>query len=165
MLYWLSFGWIGTGSGHLLVALVLCAISFAAVHAQEQSLPTEPLVVETADGPRRFAVEVARTPEQRAVGLMGRRDLAPDRGMLFDFGRTREVAMWMKNTFVPLDILFIDPEGRIVHIAENTTPQSLKRIPSGGPVRFALELLAGTSERLGISPGNRVRHPLFEMTQ
>ena len=129
--------------------------------AQEQALPLEPLVIETAQGSQHFSVEVARTSEQRAIGLMNRKELAPDRGMLFDFGVDRPVVLWMKNTYVPLDILFIERSGRVSAIAEDTEPLSEAHIESGIPVRSALELLSGTVRRLAIAPGDWVRHPLF----
>lgn len=108
-----------------------------------------------------FKVESAQTPEMRALGLMFRRDLAADAGMLFDFGQAQPVSMWMKNTLIPLDMLFIDADGRIVNIAERTVPGSLAGISSQGPVRFVLELNGGTAARLGLRAGDRVRHALI----
>ena len=111
-----------------------------------------------------FRIELAVTPEQRAQGLMHRRSLAPDAGMLFVYARTREVAMWMKNTFVSLDMLFISAEGEVVRIAERTEPLSLTTIRSGSPVKGVLEVVAGTVARLGIRPGDRILHPAFGST-
>lgn len=108
-----------------------------------------------------FSVEVARTPRQRARGLMYRRDMAPDHGMLFDFGGVGPRAMWMKNTYISLDILFLDAEGRIWSIASETTPLSEETILADGPIRAALELRAGTCRLLGVEVGDHVRHPLF----
>lgn len=108
-----------------------------------------------------FTVEVAATPSQRARGLMWRQSLAADAGMLFDFETPQPVTMWMKNTFIPLDMLFIAADGRIVNIARNTTPRSLAMISSLGPVRAVLELAAGAAERLGLRAGDRVEHALF----
>ena len=122
----------------------------------------EPLTIETAAGVHTVMVEVAVTAEKRGVGLMHRTALAPDRGMLFDFGRTRQVTMWMKNTLIPLDMFFVESDGRIVTIAERTTPLSEKRIPSGQPVKFVLEMAGGSAERLGVVPGDRLRHRLVE---
>lgn len=119
----------------------------------------ETLTIETGAGSHAVAVEIADTPERRTVGLMHRPALAPDRGMLFDFGTTRPVAMWMKNTLISLDMFFIDRFGRIVAIAAETVPLSLKRIPSGAPVRFVLEMAGGSAARLGAAPGDRLRHP------
>ena len=119
------------------------------------------LSVVTGRGSYDFSVELAITPEQREQGLQGRRDLAPGTGMLFDFKSPRPVYMWMKNTFIPLDMLFIDAEGRVANIAERTVPMSLATIASHGPVRAVLELNGGTARRLGIKPGDRVLHPMF----
>ena len=107
-------------------------------------------------------VEIADTPEERGVGLMHRTELASDRGMLFDFRATRQVTMWMKNTLIPLDMFFAESDGRIVTIAERTTPLSEKRIRSGQPVRFVLEMAGGSAERLGIVTGDRLRHPVID---
>ncbi len=143
----------------LLSALLLLPGGIAAFAA---TTDTERLVIETASGERHaFAVEVARTPKQRETGLMYRRSMAPDHGMLFDFGRTMPVAMWMKNTYLPLDMLFIDETGRIVRIARRTVPFSRTIIYSGAPVLAVLEINGGISDRLGISEGDRVLHPLF----
>ncbi len=126
------------------------------------AFPSSPLAIQTGDGKtHRFKVEVARSPEERSQGLMFRRTLAPDAGMLFDFGRTEPVAMWMKNTLIPLDMLFIAGDGAIVNIAQRTVPQSLTPIPSAKPVRFVLELPGGTASRLAIKPGDKVLHPLL----
>ena len=122
----------------------------------------EPLTIQTSAGDHAIEVEIAQTPEERSVGLMHRAELAPDRGMLFDFGKTRPVAMWMKNTLISLDMFFAEEDGRIVAIAERTTPLSEKRIRSGQPVRFVLEMIGGSAARLGIAPGDRLRHALIE---
>jgi uncharacterized membrane protein (UPF0127 family) len=125
--------------------------------------PTGELAIVTDGGEvHEFTVELARTREQHRRGLMYRREMAADHGMLFIYGRTQPVAMWMKNTFIPLDMLFIKPDGRIVRIAERTVPKSTQAIPSGEPVRAVLELRGGTADRLGIEVGDRVRHPVFE---
>jgi len=89
------------------------------------------------------------------------RELPEGRGMLFDFERDQEVAMWMRNTYIPLDMLFIRADGRIHRIAENTEPMSERVIPSGGPVRAVLEVIGGTARKLGIGVGDRVAHPMF----
>ena len=119
------------------------------------------LVVISASGRHPFKIEVAATPRQRAQGLMWRRSLAPNAGMLFDFKRSELVTMWMKNTNIGLDILFISGNGQIVNIARNATPQSLTMISSLGPVRAVLELVAGTAQRLGIRAGDWIEHSLF----
>ena len=123
----------------------------------------EPLAIVTAGGQRHlFQVEVARTGADRAQGLMFRRSMAPDRGMLFDFERVEPVSMWMQNTYLPLDMLFVRPDGTIARIAANTEPLSTRTIPSGEPVLSVLELNAGTATRLGIKAGDRIEHPLFK---
>jgi uncharacterized membrane protein (UPF0127 family) len=109
----------------------------------------------------RFRVELAETPAQRSQGLMHRKSMAPDAGMLFDFGRTQPVGMWMKDTFIPLDMLFIREDGVIAWIAEDTQPHSLEIVAPPAPVRAVLELNAGTVRRLGIAPGDRVEHWTF----
>lgn len=119
------------------------------------------VVVTTAQGPETFTVEVARSVDQRSLGLMNRPTLAPDRGMLFDFEQVQPVSMWMKNTLISLDMIFIAADGRIVNIAENTKPQSLATINSAGPVLGVLEVAGGTAKRLGIRVGDQVRHGMF----
>ena len=131
------------------------------VQAQQQELPVEPLAIETAAGKRLFRVEVARTEQQRAIGLMWREQMDPDKGMLFDFETERHVVMWMKNTPLSLDMLFIALDGRIATIANYTKPYSTDRIPSGVQVGAVLELVAGSAQRLGIAPGDQVRHSMF----
>lgn len=109
-----------------------------------------------------FQVEVMRTPEQRARGLMHRNYMPADRGMLFDFQRVEPVAMWMQNTFISLDMLFIRADGTIARIAERTEPLSTRTIPSGEAVLSVLEINGGVSESLGIKAGDRVEHALFK---
>ncbi len=142
----------------LFLAVLLAFVSPAL--AQEVTL--EPLEIATTTGPHNFSVEVMRTDEQRARGLMHRRFMAQDRGMLFDFKREEPVAMWMKNTYLSLDMVFIDKSGKVVNIAENTEPLSERIIPSAGPVLAVLELNAGTARRIGLKPGDRLRHSLFK---
>ena len=120
----------------------------------------EPLTIVGGSGRHAFQVEVARNDADRAQGLMYRRSLAPDRGMLFDFARVQPISMWMQNTYIPLDMLFIRPDGTIARIAE-AEPLSERTVPSGEPVLAVLELNAGTSARLDIKAGDRVEHPLF----
>ena len=108
-----------------------------------------------------LTVEIAQTDAERAKGLMFRKELPEGRGMLFDFQREQDVAMWMQNTYIPLDMMFIRGDGRILRIAENTEPLSTRIIPSGGPVRAVLEVIGGTARKLGISPGDRVAHAIF----
>ncbi|NWG45970.1 MAG: DUF192 domain-containing protein [Alphaproteobacteria bacterium] len=126
-----------------------------------QAAGEEPLVLLTATGAHCLSVEVADTPETRSRGLMWRRSLVPDRGMLFEFEAERPLSFWMKNTYIPLDIVFIAADGRVVHIARATVPHSLEPIPSGAPAAGVLEVSAGTADRLGLAPGDRVDHPFF----
>jgi uncharacterized membrane protein (UPF0127 family) len=120
-------------------------------------------VVEIASktGVHAFSVEMAQNDAERAKGLMFRKELPEGQGMLFDFQREQETSFWMENTYISLDIIFIRGDGRILRIAENTEPMSQKLIPSGGPVRGVLEVIAGTARKLGIAPGDRVAHPIF----
>ena len=121
------------------------------------------LAIETAKGARHdFSVELAVTPQQQQQGLMFRRDMAPDASMLFVYKPDRVVSMWMRNTMIPLDMLFIAEDGRVVKIVERTVPLSLKTISSDRPVRAVLEVNGGTVARLGIAPGDRVLHGTFD---
>ena len=119
------------------------------------------LTIDTEAGPRRFAVELALTPEEQEQGLMYRRELAADAGMLFDFGRVRPAEFWMKNTLIPLDMLFIAADGRIADIHERAVPLSEATIAAKVPVRAVLEINGGTVARLGIKLGDVVHHPIF----
>ena len=128
----------------------------------QPELPREKLVIVTRDGQRHeFNVEMALTSEQQMTGLMFRRSVPAGSGMLFDWGNERDMAMWMKNTLIPLDMLFINGDGTIRAIAENTVPESLAPISSHGPVRAALELAAGTAVQLDIRVGDRVLQRIF----
>jgi uncharacterized protein len=121
----------------------------------------QPLEIVTKSGVQVFSVELATTEQEKETGLMYRKELADGHGMLFDFSPEQEVSMWMKNTFIPLDMIFIRADGRILRIAENTEPQSTKIIPSGGLAKGVLEVIGGTAKKYGIAPGDRVGHPLF----
>lgn len=131
--------------------------------AQEasQAFESEALSIRTAEQTHVFTVEMARSPEQQRQGLMHRRELAPDHGMLFTLEKERPMRMWMKNTYIPLDMLFIDRAGRIVYIAARTTPLSEKTITAGRPVRAVLELAGGVAQEKNIQVGDRVLHPYF----
>jgi uncharacterized membrane protein (UPF0127 family) len=126
------------------------------------SAPAERLTIETSRGAHVFQVEMAVTPEQQRTGLMYRRSMPADAGMLFLYDNGSQVTMWMANTFIPLDMVFIDQSGKITRIVERTVPQSTELIGSNGPVRAVLELNGGTTSRLDIRVGDRVRHPVFE---
>ena len=144
-----------------LCAILLLAVMPASVGAQQdlQKFATDRLSIETADGRSLdFEVELALTAEQRAQGLMFRRDLPDMGGMLFVYDKDWDISMWMKNTVIPLDMLFIKRDGRIVAIAERAVPFSLETISSGQPASGVLEINGGAAARLGIHPGDRVRH-------
>jgi uncharacterized membrane protein (UPF0127 family) len=146
-------------ASRVLAALGIWLVFAVGAHAQ----PVETLTIVTQGGQRHtFQVEVARNDADRAQGLMFRRSMAADHGMLFDFRRVEPVAMWMQNTYIPLDMLFIRQNGSIARIAANTEPLSTRTIPSGEPVLAVLELNGGTAAKLGIKAGDRVEHPLFK---
>ena len=115
----------------------------------------------TANGPVSIVIEVAETEKEREVGLMNRNSMPADQGMLFDFKQTRLVTMWMKNTYIPLDMVFMDEAGTVTHIAANAQPLSLDIISSRGPVRYVLELNGGAAARYGLKPGDRLEHPMI----
>ncbi|HEX2582346.1 MAG TPA: DUF192 domain-containing protein [Dongiaceae bacterium] len=120
------------------------------------ALETVTLTVSGASGRHTFQAELARTFQEREEGLMFRRNLAPDAGMLFLFPAEQSVAFWMKNTYLPLDLLFIGADGQVRQIAKNAHPLDETPIPSLGPVQYVFEVNAGTTDRLGIQPGDRV---------
>ena len=143
----------------IVIGVLLCAADTAV--PASVSFEESALTVDAANGKFEFLVEMAVSPAQRSQGLMFRESLEEDRGMLFDFGRPQRAAMWMRNTYVPLDMLFIDADGQITQIAADTEPLSDAVIASRELVRAVLELRGGVSAKLGIKPGDRVIHPLF----
>ena len=145
--------------GWLAAILVITGCAVASAPAGAASF--QPLEIVTRNGVQVFSVEMATTEEEKQTGLMYRKELADGKGMLFDFSPEQEVSMWMKNTYVSLDMIFIRADGRILRIAENTEPLSTKIISSQGPARAVLEVVAGTAQKYGIRPGDRVGHPLF----
>jgi len=145
----------------LLIGLTLGGPVRAAQTVEFETARVE--LVTLPDGHRTtLAVELATTPAQLEQGLMFRHALAPDTGMLFDFGRPRMVAMWMKNTLIPLDMLFLDAGGRIIHIEENAAPGTLNPRGPAQMVLGVLELPAGAAARYGLHLGDRVEHPIFQ---
>src|SRR5512143_1689854 len=142
------------------IALVLLGLVLAAVPARAAGEQT--LEIASKTGVHVFSVEIAENDAERAKGLMYRRELPEGRGMLFDFHRDQEVSFWMQNTYIPLDMIFIRGDGRILRIEENTEPLSTRMIPSRGAVRAVLEVIGGTSRKLGIAPGDRVASPIFK---
>ncbi len=142
--------------------IAACAILAAlAVSAPAQAAGEATLEIISKTGVHAFAVELASNDAERSRGLMFRKELPEGRGMLFDFAPEQPVAFWMHNTFISLDMIFISSDGRILRIAENTEPLSDRLIPSGGPVRAVLEVIAGTAHKFGIAPGDRVAGAIF----
>ena len=140
--------------------LLVACIGFAGSAVPLYAADTHDLAIETKTAVHTFTVEVMRTPAARARGLMHRRQLDRDAGMLFDFEGNVTARMWMKNTFIPLDMIFIRSDGTITNIAANTVPHSMEVLSSEGPVRYVLEINAGLSQEFGISAGDSVRLPL-----
>jgi len=144
----------------LATALFLAAVLPAQAQTKFATFDRGRVTIETAaNGRHTFQVEMALSARQQAQGLMYRRSLAGDAGMLFIYGRDHRISMWMKNTFIPLDMIFMTRDGQITHIAERAVPMSLLTISSGGDVAAVLELNGGTASRLGIAVGDRVIHP------
>ncbi|WP_183729590.1 MULTISPECIES: DUF192 domain-containing protein [unclassified Rhizobium] len=132
-------------------------VALPAFAQQDMRFEKEPLIIQTAAGKMlHFTVEIAATGDQRAYGLMFRKAMAEDAGMIFDFGTSRRVTMWMENTLLPLDMLFADDRGVITHIKEDATPYSRDIIDSMGDVRYVVEVNAGTARKLNIRPGDRI---------
>lgn len=123
------------------------------------------LSIQSESGEHRFTVEVVDTTETRAQGLMYRQELADDAGMLFDFKEERPVSFWMRNTFIPLDMIFIEADGTVLNIHANARPHDVTGIPSAGPVQFVLEIPGGRSAELGIEAGDQVTHPRIKAAQ
>jgi uncharacterized membrane protein (UPF0127 family) len=129
-----------------------------AARAPEAPRPSARVVIETRAGARHvLSVEVARTDAERARGLMERRELAPDTGMLFVFEETAEHPFWMKNTLIPLDMIFVSEEGRILGIVARATPGDLSPRSAGGPSRYVVEVAGGWCEARGVAAGDQVR--------
>lgn len=143
--------------------LAILALFGKTVTAEPPAFPVSTLTIETARGRFPFVVEIAETPSAWQQGLQLRQSLAADAGMLFNFHQPRVASMWMKDTLIPLDMIFIDQRGAVVNVAENTVPLSSATLSSNGPVLAVLEVNAGTAARLGMRPGDRVRHPMFSV--
>jgi uncharacterized membrane protein (UPF0127 family) len=139
----------------LFVAAIVAVEPAAASVLQSLSLVSE-------KGAYAFKIELAADDKTRMKGLMDRASLGKDRGMLFDLGEDRVANMWMKNTLIPLDMVFIKADGRIAAIAKNTEPMSLAIISSGVRVRAVLEINGGMADTMGLKPGDYVRHPMFK---
>src|SRR5450755_1043253 len=143
----------------VVVAVLVSLRPLAGSSAQGASV--QPLEIVTKNGVQVFSVEMATTEQEKETGLMYRKELADGKGMLFDFSPEQQVSMWMKNTYISLDMIFIRADGRILRIAENTEPLSTRIISSRGLAKGVLEVIAGTARKYGIAPGDRVGHPLF----
>ncbi|MEI9991499.1 MAG: DUF192 domain-containing protein [Rhizomicrobium sp.] len=141
----------------VLIAFVLLALTPAGAAA----LPTEAIAIQAHNGRHVFHVELAADDAARALGLMHRTHLAPDAGMLFDFGAPVMTAFWMKDTPLPLDMLFVRQDGTISTIAANAVPYSTAEILAAEPVRAVIEINGGLAKKLGIVPGDRVRASIF----
>jgi uncharacterized membrane protein (UPF0127 family) len=138
--------------GGVMLAIGIAALPLAACSAESK------LAIHTATGDYKFNVEVVDTNETRALGLMYRTELAPDAGMLFDFKETRETSFWMRNTLIPLDMIFITADGIVRTVHVNAKPQDPTAIPSEVPVQFVLEIPGGRSVEIGLKPGDKVDH-------
>jgi uncharacterized membrane protein (UPF0127 family) len=141
--------------------IFICALLLMASVSRAAELPRDVVLVEAGANQYRFEVEIADDPAERAKGLMYRRSLADNAGMLFLYPKAQPVEFWMKNTPLSLDIVFVRDDGTIARIAESTTPMSEDLIPSGEPVRAVLEVKAGTMRQLGITIGARLRNTAY----
>lgn len=141
----------------LVLPLLLAALPAWAL----ENFGASELTIQTAGGPQKFSIELALSDAQMEQGLMFRRGMPADAGMLFDFKTPTNVTMWMKNTVIPLDMLFLDPRGRVIDIHERAVPYSTDVIASKLPARYVVELNGGTVARLGIKTGDRVTSPYF----
>ena len=139
----------------LRAALFAFALVFAPA-AFAQSAELHKLELVSKNGTHSFMVELAKNDADRARGLMFRKELPEGTGMLFDFDGEQELSFWMKNTYIPLDIIFIRADGTIRRIAANTEPLSERTVQSGGPARYVLEVIGGTARKLGIEAGDKV---------
>jgi len=144
-----------------LVAMLFVSLSVPATAQPQPTLPQSDLVIRTDKGPQRFKVELADNDATRARGMMFRTTMAPDAGMLFDFKQEQIASFWMRNTLIPLDMVFIKADGTIQNIHQRAIPKDESGINSTGPVRAVLELNGGTASRLGIKAGDRVEHGIF----
>ena len=151
----------GRGRRLSIAAVLVSTLALALASGPAPGADPHTLEIVSKGGVHVFSVELAVTDEERARGLMFRHELPDGKGMLFDFGRDQEVAMWMKNTLIPLDMLFVDAAGRIINIHERAVPGSLATISAAAPARAVIELNGGTAARLGIRPGDRVMFPIF----
>ncbi|MDH3742123.1 MAG: DUF192 domain-containing protein [Hyphomicrobiales bacterium] len=147
----------------VLTAAVLCWLIVAPVAGNAQdAMRVETVTVTTARGTFKFQTEIADTQSTRERGLMFRKTMLPDRAMLFHWGQPLVASMWMQNTYISLDMLFIAGDGTVRYVAENTKPLSRDIVSAGTMVAGVLEVIAGTAERIGLKPGDKVAHPIFD---
>lgn len=144
------------------IALAVAGCALAEQKKKPDAVHLEAVTVVTKAGEKKFMVEIADTEPERERGLMFRSSMADDRGMLFEFQDLRDRAFWMHNTYIPLDIIYIAPNGKIVSIAANAQPFDDTPLPSYGPAKGVLEINGGLAAKLGIAPGDTVRHPFFK---
>jgi uncharacterized protein len=145
----------------VLALAVILVLAGPGARAQLQHFDRADLTIDTAKGAQRFTIELALSPEQQEQGLMFRSEMAPDAGMLFVFPQPQQAVFWMKNTLIPLDMLFIAADGRIADLHERAVPLSEANIVSQVPVRAVLELNGGTVQRLGLKVGDQVHYATF----
>ncbi len=143
------------------VAAPMMLVACSAFQPPSLSLPVETIRIDTAAGQKALRVEIAADAASQERGLMFRRELAPDAGMLFDFHQEARVSFWMKNTPLPLDMVFIRSDGTVASVEPNAVPYSTDSIPSPEPVRAVLEINGGRAHDLGIKPGDKVRADIF----
>jgi uncharacterized membrane protein (UPF0127 family) len=146
----------------LAAAFAFVLVLAASLGVAAQAAEPDSLEIVTSTGRHAFQVEIANSDATRERGLMDRRYMAADHGMLFEFDREAPVAFWMKNTYIPLDMIFIAPSGVVTHIVANAEPLSERVIPSGGPCVAVLELNGGAAASIGLKVGDKVHHPFFK---
>ncbi|MGC2787506.1 MAG: DUF192 domain-containing protein [Roseiarcus sp.] len=146
----------------LAAAFAFVLVLAASVGVTAQGAEPDSLEIVTSTGRHAFQIEIANNDATRERGLMDRRYMAADHGMLFEFDREAPVAFWMKNTYIPLDMIFIAPSGAVTHIVADAEPLSERVIPSGGPCLAVLELNGGTAASIGLKVGDKVHHPFFK---
>jgi uncharacterized membrane protein (UPF0127 family) len=159
----MAFQFVSRSLGRRFLVGASLSLAAAAAGAQEADIQFKrsSLVIATATRELKFEVELATNDAERSRGLMFRKQLGPYEGMLFDFYHEMPVSFWMKNTLIPLDMVFIAGDGTAKHVHANAVPMSTDTIPSRFPVRAVLEINGGSAALLGIKPGDKVRHPIF----
>lgn len=146
----------------LISFFLICIPAYFAIAQSHE--PTDRLLVITATGKHTFALEIAKTNEERAKGLMFRKSMPQNHGMLFIFHDERPISMWMKNTLIPLDMIFLSGEGIVTSIVQETSPLSEEIITSDRQAQAVIEVNAGVAQKIGLVPGDKIRHPLFPIT-